>query len=309
MNPRAFFIVLLLASPARAESFRAWAARGAREEREKDDATALKSYSNALSSWKDSDGAAGKAKVLCARAALRDRGGDEAGALEDYSGCVALDKKNAKAFDRRGELRLKSGKTSPAIDDFYKAISLDIRYAAAYADRAKAYELQGDRGFAAEDYRRACEFGAAAACPKAKELAPARKAGAQKKKAAPAPQEKAAAAPAPEPETAEPPADKAEAAPAPAAKAAKRRAPRAAYTPRVTDCLDSLQTCADDGNAFGSCVARAPACARKAVKGCCPGACLDSYRRALNRGSSEAAAYRDIFTPKASCSKPPKSND
>lgn len=249
MSPRSLFIVLLLSASARAESFKAWAARGAREERAKDDKAAFQSYSNALSSWKGSDGEPGKAKVLCARAALRDRGGDEAGALADYSGCVALDRKNAKAFARRGELRLKFGGISPAIDDFYKAIALDIRFAAAYADRARAYELQGDPGFAAEDYRRACELGAAAACPKA------------------------------------------------------RKRPSADSQPRFADCLGSLQACVHAGNSFGSCVDRATACERKKVDRCCPDACLRSYRRALDRGASEAAAYRDIFVPVASCAR------
>ncbi len=54
---------------------------------------------------------------------------------------------------------------------------------------------------------------------------------------------------------------------------------------------------------------RAPACEQKAVKGCCPGACLQAYRKALNRGASEAAAYRDIFIPDATCAAPPKSDD
>ena len=114
-----------------------------------------------------------------------------------------------------------------------------------------------------------------------------------------------APAPAPEPK-AEEPHDEAPAKAAPAAKPVKRRT---AYVPRFADCLESLEACADDGNAFGTCVARAPACSRNAVKGCCPASCLDSYRRALNRGTSEAAAYRDIFTPKASCAKPRKSDD
>ena len=262
MNPRALLILLLLAPAARAESFKAWAARGAREEREKDDKTAFQSYSYALSAWKASDGKAGKAKVFCARAALRDRAGDEAGALDDYSDCVALDKKNAKALDRRGELRLKSGKVSSAIDDFYKAIALDIRFAAAYADRAQAYERQGDLGFAAEDYRRACDLGAKAACAKVKALAPAHKAE---------------------------------------AKPPRPREARPAYAPRFADCLGSVQACADGGAAFGVCVARAPACEKEAVAGCCPDACLKAYRGALNRGASEAAAYRDIFVPKAPC--------
>lgn len=275
MSPRILFLFFLVATPARAESFKAWAARAAREEREKNAKDAFESYSNALSSWKESDGSAGKARVLCARAALRDRGGDESGALEDYSGCLALDKKNSKAFDRRGELRLKAGRLSPAIDDLDKAIALDIDFAAAYADRARAYELQHDSGFAYEDYRRACELGAQAACPKARELAPARKTGAEKKPRAAAPK------------------------PAPQVRRAPRTPP--AYAPRFSDCLDSARSCAAAGNAYGTCVSKAPACERKAVKGCCPLACLDAYRKALDGGASEASAYRDVFSPAASC--------
>ena len=273
---------LLLSSTSRAESFQAWAARAAREEREKDVKTALQSYSNALTAWKESDGKAGKAKVLCARAALRDKNGDEEGALEDYSACVAIEKKNAKALVRRGELRLKAGKLSPAIDDFYKAIAVDFRYAVAYADRGRAYELQGDKEFAAEDYRHACELGVKAACAKAKELAPSR--GKRKKKAA-------AETAAPEP------------------KPVKRRPAADAYVPRFSDCLSTLQACVDGGGAFGACVGKAPACEQKAVKGCCPGACLEAFRKSLNNGTSEAAAYRDIFSNDASCAAPPKSDD
>ena len=287
MKPLFLLVLLLPPSAALAESFNAWAARGAREERAKDDKTAFQSYSNALTAWKPTDGGAGKAKVLCARAALRDRGGDEAGALADYTDCVALDKKNARALDRRGELRLKAGKISPAIDDFYKAIALDIRFAAAYADRARAYELQGDRGFAGEDYRRACGLGMKTACVKAEEFAPPRKAGTKAKKAAPV-----EAVPESHPS-----------APAPSARAAPKAVPvkRASYRPRFADCIDSLQECSDDGNSFGSCVDRAPVCERKAVKGCCPGACRKAFRKALDGGASEAEAYRDIFNPKSSC--------
>ena len=46
----------LLAPTTHAESFKAWAARASREEREKDDHAALVSYSSALSTWKVSDG-------------------------------------------------------------------------------------------------------------------------------------------------------------------------------------------------------------------------------------------------------------
>jgi tetratricopeptide (TPR) repeat protein len=157
---------LLLVPAARAESFQAWAARAAREEKSGDDRAALEAYSNALSSWKDGDGVVARAHAQCARAALRERDGDEAGALEDYSACLDGDKKNFKAWDRRGRLRLKAGRTESAISDFYKAVSLDISYGPAYYDRARAYELQGDKAFAREDYRHACDLGVSAACPK-----------------------------------------------------------------------------------------------------------------------------------------------
>ena len=365
MNAYAFLILLLLCPAARAESFKAWAARASREEREKNDKDAFQSYSNALSSWKPTDGKPARAKILCARGALRDRGGDEAGALDDYTECLTVDKKNAKIFRRRGQLRFKSGKASSAIDDFYKAIALDIRFGAAYEDRAKAYEAQGDKEFAGEDYRHACELGVKTSCPKAKELAPARKEKGKTKAAAkPAPvpaanpageipesadgspaaaapaapasaksRKKAAAplkddAPAPAPaaaparETASPPAPSAapavepatapappaEPAPAPSARPKRRRA-ASTYIPRFSDCLHSLQTCVDNGAAFGACVEKAPACEQRAVKGCCPGVCLQDYRKALNGGTSEAEAYREIFIPESSCAAPPKSDD
>ena len=328
MNTTAFLIVLLLAPFAHAESFKAWAARASREEREKNDKEAFQSYSNALSSWKPTDGKTARAKVYCARAALRDKSGDEEGALGDYTECLATDKKNSKGFYRRGQLQMKAGRTSLAIDDFYKAIALDIRFGAAYADRAAAYEKQGDAGFAGEDYRHACELGVKAACAKAKELAPARKG---KKKNTPAPASAATPAtdqiPAESPaiDDAPPPPKKAPAPPsgpvtigAPAAEAPaaeppprKRRksAPTSFYTPKFTDCLHGLQACVDGGAAFGDCVGQSPACEQKSVKGCCPGACLQAYRKSLNRGVSEAEAYREIFIPEASCAAPSKSDD
>jgi tetratricopeptide (TPR) repeat protein len=179
--------VLLLCPAARAESFQAWAARGARAEKRGDDRAALEAYSNALSSWKDGDGALPRAKAYCARAALRERGGDDDGALEDYTACLDFDKKNPKVWDKRGRLRLKAGRAASAISDFYKAVALDIGYGPAYYDRARAYELQGDKAFAREDYRRACELGVDAACAKA---------GRKKKKAgdAPAPKRASSAA-------------------------------------------------------------------------------------------------------------------
>lgn len=168
MNQRlslALALACLAAAPAGAESFKSWAARGARQEREKDASGALASYSSALSEWKEADGASPKAKVLCARAGLREKNGDESGAAEDFTGCLALDKKNARAYHRRGSLRLKAGKTREALGDFYRATALDLGFGAAYADRARAYEILGEKEFAREDYRRACELGVKSACP------------------------------------------------------------------------------------------------------------------------------------------------
>src|SRR5687768_96348 len=118
MSPARILALLLVfsaASPAGAESFKSWAARGAREEREKDPKAAFGSYSNALSLWQAGDGGGPKAKVLCARAALREQDGDEEGAIKDLSECLALNKKNARAFHKRGLLRMKAGGTAAAI--------------------------------------------------------------------------------------------------------------------------------------------------------------------------------------------------
>ncbi|MDE2490729.1 MAG: hypothetical protein KGM24_07765, partial [Elusimicrobia bacterium] len=176
MSPRALaaaFLLLLAAPlPSRAESFQAWAARAARQEREKEPRQAFESYSNALTVWKPTDGRLARARVYCARAGLRDRRGDEAGALDDYSHCLKTDKKNAKAFARRGELLMKAGRTEDALNDFYKAVALDIRFGRAYADRARAYELRGNKEFAREDYRSACRYGVKSACAKARALEP-----------------------------------------------------------------------------------------------------------------------------------------
>lgn len=172
-----FLAALLPPTPARAESFQAWAARGARQTRRGDDRSALEAYTNALASWKNADGKSARAKVYCARAGLRERAGDAAGATSDYTECLAVETRNARAFDRRGRLRLKAGRVPAALDDFYKSVAADIGYGPAYYDRARAYLRQGDKAFAREDYRRACELGVTAACAKSGR----RGAGAKKK--------------------------------------------------------------------------------------------------------------------------------
>lgn len=308
MNPRlmlAVMIAFFAAAQARAESFKSWAARGAREERERDPKAAFSSYSNALSMWEEGDGNAAKAKVLCARSVLREKEGDDAGALADLSACLALNKKNAKGLHRRGALRLKAGKTAEAIGDFYKAIALDIGFAQAYADRARAYESQGERGFAREDYRSACGLGVKAACAKAKEFAPkpAAKAKGKAKAKLVLPPADAEAAPAETPP--EPPVEDTEAAeeaPAPPPK----KAVAAPYRPRFKDCLSALDACIEGGDSFGGCVRAAPNCDVKPVVGCCPAACLKAYQKSTNRERSEAQAFREHFTPEAACGAPPK---
>ncbi len=157
----------LLPTPAHSESFQAWAARGARQARAGDDRAALETYTNALASWESADGKSARAKVYCARAQLRERAGDAVGATSDYTECLAVETRNARAFDRRGRLRLNAGRVTAALDDFYKAVAVDIAYGPAYYDRARAYSLQGDKKFAREDYRRACGLGVKEACPKA----------------------------------------------------------------------------------------------------------------------------------------------
>lgn len=303
MSPRlllAVMIPFLAAAEARAESFKSWAARGAREEREKDPKAAFSSYSNALSIWDEDDGFGAKAKVLCARSGLREKQGDDRGALEDLSACLALDKKNAKGYHRRGALLLKQGKAPAAIGDFYKAVALDIRFAQAYADRARAYESQGETGFAREDYRQACSLGVKPACAKSKALAPK---PAKKYKGKPRPQEEPsaaeeAAAPGPEgaPEEA--------AAPAP-----KRKPTTSAYRPKFKDCRESLDACVERGNSFGGCVAEAPDCSVKAVKGCCPAACLKAYEKSISLERSEAQAFRENFSAESACGIPPKEEE
>lgn len=284
-------LALLPACACGAESlsFRSWRARAERQEREKDLEAAHSSWSNALSTWRESDGKAARAKAWCARAALREKRGDDAGAASDWSECLELDKKNAKAFHRRGALRLKAGKRTDAIADFYKAVALDFRFGAAYHDRARAYEEQGEAAFAKEDYKRACELGVKEACAKSKSL----KAGAP-----PAPSK--ARGPSEAPLEPVPPAADSFPADIPPAPAAPKKARKPSYLPRFADCREALEACLDEGGAFGACVAARPACDKRAVKGCCPAPCLKAFAKTAAT-SSEASAYRQHFAPDAAC--------
>ena len=252
-----------------AESFKSWATRGMREERENNPKAALISYSNALSVWKKSDGATGKATILCARGQLREKTGDKPGALNDLTDCLKIDKKNTKGFHRRGVILLNAGKTSEAIRDFYLAVALNIGFAQAYADRARAYESIGEAGFAREDYRHACELGIKAACTQVRAL-PAKHG------------------------------------PTLSAIVHKESEVSSSSRSQYNDCLKSLNRCAEGGAAFGTCVRKAPNCRVESVTGCCPSRCLWAYQKALDRNRSEAAAFREYFTPGATCATPRK---
>lgn len=287
-------LVLLPAAACGAESlsFRSWRARAERQEREKDLEAAHSSWSNALSTWRESDGKAARARAWCARAALREKRGEDAGAAADWSECLELDKKNAKAYHRRGALRLKAGKRTDAIADFYKAVALDIRFGAAYHDRARAYEEQGEAAFAQEDYKRACELGVREACPKSKSL----KAG-----AAPPASTREPASPPLEPVL---PAADSFPSDLPPAPSGPKKARKPSYAPRFAHCREALELCLDEGGAFGACVAARPACDKRPVKGCCPAPCLKAFAKNA-AGASEASAYRQHFAPDAACAAPP----
>lgn len=292
----ALFLLPAAARAAESLSFRSWKARAERQEREKDLEAAHSSWSNALSTWRASDGKAARGRAWCARAALREKLGNELGALSDWNDCLSIDKKNHRALHRRGALRLKAGKRADAILDFYQAVALNIRYGPAYFDRARAYEEKGDVAFAKEDYKRACELGVKEACGPAKALKPGAK---------PAPRKPARADEALEP-VPPPPADggfPVDAAPKTPKPAKPRKLP---YAPRFADCREALELCLDEGGAFGACVAQRPACDKTPVKGCCPAPCIKAFGKAA-ASSSEANAYRQHFAPDAACAAPPPS--
>lgn len=294
--------LLLAPAPAGAAeslSFRSWKARAERQEREKDLEAAHSSWSNALSTWRESDGKAARGRAWCARAALREKRGDAAGALSDWNDCLQIDKKNHRALHRRGALRLKAGKRAEAILDFYQAVALDIRYGPAYLDRARAYEEQGDVAFAKEDYKRACELGVKEACGPAKSLKP----GAKPAPARPArPDEPALEPVPPAPADGGFPVDVAPKTPKPA------RARKLPYSPRFADCREALESCLDEGGAFGACVSARPSCDKQPVRGCCPAPCIKAFLKAAG-SSSEANAYRQHFAPDAACAAPAPSDD
>ena len=156
--------LLFCASPVRAESFAAWAAKAEHMRKAGRDEAALAAYTDALLLWKEADGQKSKAKALSARAEILEKGGRFAEALKDLSAAVSIERKNAILFHRRGRIYLELSNSSGALGDFYKAIAINPGLAEAVFDRARAYEMQGELKFAREDYRTACGLGLKKAC-------------------------------------------------------------------------------------------------------------------------------------------------
>ena len=154
----------LCASPLRAQSFEAWAAKAERSRKTGHDGAALADYTNALRAWTESDGKKPKVKVFLSRADILEKRGRLSDAVKDLSAALSLDRKNAVLFHRRGEVYLKLSNPSRAISDFYKATAINPDLKEAVFDRARAYAILGDLKFAREDYRTACDLGLKKAC-------------------------------------------------------------------------------------------------------------------------------------------------
>ncbi len=69
-------------------------------------------------------------------------------------------------------------------------------------------------------------------------------------------------------------------------------------------CLAALEACAQEGGSYSNCVGRAEVCGDDAKAGCCPAECSLSYKKQVNGGKSEAAAFRETFNLEAPCGGP-----
>lgn len=76
-------------------------------------------------------------------------------ALKDFDSAIALDDKNAEAFNIRGQALADAGKVDQALSDFDRAIALDNGYAAAFYNRGNAYTAKGDFAAAIASFDRA----------------------------------------------------------------------------------------------------------------------------------------------------------
>ncbi len=88
----------------------------------------------------------------------RQKRGDFAGAIVDYTQALALEPKNAQAYNNRGEARRHRGDVAGAIADFTRALEIDPKHANPYYNRGIARKQQGDLEGAIADYTRALEL-------------------------------------------------------------------------------------------------------------------------------------------------------
>jgi tetratricopeptide (TPR) repeat protein len=267
-----------------ADSFMPWFAKAEKAQRRKDDETALQAWSNALHLWKPSDGKTKKAHALSERAALYEKKGEWEAAMADLCVAIKISSKDAALFHRRGRLYLEHEKTADAISDFYKATALKLDYAEAFFDRGRAYDAQGDARFAHEDYQTACRLGLKPACDKIKAV----KRPANKKPAKPA----LASVTLPPKSAPKPVAEEIPAAPA--------TDDGSSASPDWKACIARVSACAKKGSSYGECVARAKICENSPMEGCCPRGCVALFKKLVD-DSSEAEAFREVFTPGNPC--------
>lgn len=81
------------------------------------------------------------------------------------------------------------------------------------------------------------------------------------------------------------------------------KAARPAPKLNFSACLKSLTNCLETGSSYDACVLNAKLCDEKMKAPCCPTSCVEQYKKKLNAGDSEAAAYRAVFTAKSGCAQ------
>ncbi len=79
--------------------------------------------------------------------------------VQYYSNTIALNPKNAQAYNNRGTAYYKNNKLDKAITDFNKAIAFNHQHAQAYNNRGLAYEKQNKKILAEKNFAKAQELG------------------------------------------------------------------------------------------------------------------------------------------------------
>lgn len=74
---------------------------------------------------------------------------------DDANQAIALEPKNAIAYEARATVHRTRGEREQALSDFSQAIMLNPRYAEAYYNRGLLYKERGDRAAAIADLQRA----------------------------------------------------------------------------------------------------------------------------------------------------------